>query len=314
MTAATVGTIMTIRRVRSQIMQRPVLDRKTIPTNLFQGAAMFSRLAYNEPIDVWKGISTQGQEVLLKWIEEDSPDGLKFEFIDATPLEDTQLYIWKGTSSGKIVVAFRGTLNTRDAMNALDVKLCGVAVDGNKWATTTYNLKLTEQEKDAPVSMRIHKGFLRQYLAIRKTLMEALQGHEDDEIVITGHSLGGALASLAALDLNSAGYKMVYMVTFGAPRVGDQLFAERFEAADSNCTSFRIFKDRDPIPQILMSPKYFHVGKGLLLDDWGNLRHISKDLETVLRPFLMLGSIHTTKLVTDHSTETYIDLLLEPKA
>jgi pimeloyl-ACP methyl ester carboxylesterase len=198
-------------------------------------------------------------------------------------------------------------------VTALDVKLCGVCIDGNNWVSLRDLGNLAEYKKGAPVSMQIHTGFLKQYLAIRDTLMKALQKHEDaDEIVITGHSLGGALATLAALDLNRQGIHKISTVTFGAPRVGDQLFADLFETLDTSNQSFRIFKDRDPIPQILMSPQYFHVGKGLLLDDLGNLRHLSKDLECILRPFLMLGTLNTRTFVVEHSTETYINLLLKP--
>jgi len=39
-----------------------------------------------------------------------------------------------------------------------------------------------------------------------------------------GHSLGGALALLAQLDLIAAGYE-VTMYNFGQPRVGDKAFA-----------------------------------------------------------------------------------------
>jgi len=295
MKAATIGTILNAQRSRQQSIKCPILDKKKVPIDLFQAAALFSRLAYNEPIDMWKGIPENAKGVLLEW-----NDRLNFEYIDANPKEDTQLYICK--SAGKVVVAFRGTLNARDAMNALDVKLCGVRIDDfGKWVMT----------KDASeINMRIHTGFLKQYLAVRKKLFEALHEHKGDDIIVTGHSLGGALATLAALDLKSKKYN-IHTVTFGAPRVGDFQFAEHFQKIVNSDKTFRIFKDKDPIPQIFISPQYFHVGKSLLLDDQSNLRHISNDLEYTLRPFLVFGTLHTNQFIIEHSLDTYIDLLLK---
>lgn len=270
---------------------------------MFQGAALFSRLAYNEPFDIWKGISPAHQEIILKWIEADTPDELKIQYIDADPLEDTQLYICKHEASRKIVISFRGTLNARDALTALNVKLCSVEIDRNgKW--------LVGRDQ-----MKIHTGFLKQYLAVRQQLLEFFTKEnlcENDEIVITGHSLGGALASLAALDIfnicKETGAR-AQVVTFGAPRVGNHQFVGKFKNVVVPDSSFRIFKDRDPIPQILMTPHYFHVENGICLDDLGNLRQIKNDFKNVLHPFVMLGTLDSLKFIADHSTERYIDLL-----
>lgn len=47
--------------------------------------------------------------------------------------------------------------------------------------------------------------------------------HSDHCLTLTGHSLGGAIASLYALSCLRAGY-FVELVTFGAPMVGDDSF------------------------------------------------------------------------------------------
>ena len=44
-------------------------------------------------------------------------------------------------------------------------------------------------------------------------------------VIITGHSFGGALATLSAVELNQRGIK-ADLVTFGSPRVGNDKFAK----------------------------------------------------------------------------------------
>ena len=55
-----------------------------------------------------------------------------------------------------------------------------------------------------------------------------------------GHSLGGALATLAAYDLKGVAAKhnldvQVSCYTFGAPRVGNHAFAEDFDTIINDC-------------------------------------------------------------------------------
>ncbi|KAJ3086922.1 hypothetical protein HK102_012169 [Quaeritorhiza haematococci] len=50
-------------------------------------------------------------------------------------------------------------------------------------------------------------------------------------LALTGHSLGGALARLAAVDLNFRTIKFNDVYTFGAPRIGDAQFEAAYDAA-----------------------------------------------------------------------------------
>ncbi|OUM95312.1 MAG: hypothetical protein A9Z00_08075 [Thermobacillus sp. ZCTH02-B1] len=80
----------------------------------------------------------------------------------------------------------------------------------------------------APRMGRIHEGFARIYDSVRGEMAEAIRSIAGSKtLYIAGHSLGGALAVLAAADLASAGRRPV-VYTFGAPRVGDPRFACRF--------------------------------------------------------------------------------------
>jgi predicted lipase len=65
--------------------------------------------------------------------------------------------------------------------------------------------------------------------------------------VLTGHSLGGALAQLAAVELAQQGYN-ISLMTFGSPRVGDGTFANIINSLVSQ--NFRVTHWRDPVVHV----------------------------------------------------------------
>ena len=74
---------------------------------------------------------------------------------------------------------------------------------------------------------RIHLGFYTAYQELLKDVLPALHNEipfaqrSTMPIVVTGHSLGGALATIAAYELSLAGYLVKGVFTYGSPRVGD---------------------------------------------------------------------------------------------
>ena len=102
----------------------------------------------------------------------------------------------------------------------------------------------------------VHSGFLSQYLAIKDELFSKtsafISKYNPAKILITGHSLGGALASLCAVDfsqsLDSDQSKKIRCVTFGAPKPGDSKFCSVFRKKVPN--SHRLVLPYDPIPKV----------------------------------------------------------------
>jgi pimeloyl-ACP methyl ester carboxylesterase len=70
---------------------------------------------------------------------------------------------------------------------------------------------------------RVHQGFLAAYESVRSAIGDWLGPADGRRLVITGHSLGAAMATLLAADRPEA-----ELVTFGSPRVGDAAFAALF--------------------------------------------------------------------------------------
>lgn len=69
-----------------------------------------------------------------------------------------------------------------------------------------------------------------------------------------GHSLGGAVASLAADWVAQTLKYPTKLYTFGAPRVGTALFAKRTTAAIGATNIFRVYHRTDPVPMVPLYP------------------------------------------------------------
>jgi hypothetical protein len=146
----------------------------------------------------------------------------------------------------------------------------------------------------------VHFGFLRQFRAVEEHVSRFLQERvgKYDRIVFTGHSLGGALATIAAMEavVNNKTEVPVYCHTFGSPRVGDASFSALFnDAAETthqrpnrravsgregktvetesvvtesitqknridHINHWRVFDYADPVPMIPISNMFRHVG------------------------------------------------------
>jgi predicted lipase len=77
-------------------------------------------------------------------------------------------------------------------------------------------------------------------------------------MTICGHSLGGALATLLALDVaaNTA-FNNPAVYTYGSPRTGDSLFASTFDQVVKN--SYRVANRLDIVPTLPPPVDYDHV-------------------------------------------------------
>ena len=109
---------------------------------------------------------------------------------------------------------------------------------------------------NAPEGVEVHQGFLDSYRSVRTAVLMAVTATvakaSPKYCLVTGHSLGGALAVLAVLDLHQTGlagnFSSVLMYNYGQPRVGNQAFAQLYQALQP--ASFRVINQRDPVPHL----------------------------------------------------------------
>ena len=147
-----------------------------------------------------------------------------------------------------------------------------------------------------PDECRVHAGFLGQYTSGRTSIMDAVKFMANPKVVCTGHSLGGALSTLCALDVehNAEGDVETYCVTYGSPRVGGGHFCRLFDAVIDN--SFRFVDVNDPIPRVpLRAWGFKHVKGCFVTSPYG----YKPDLEQVEASTLACCA------VSDHGIELY---------
>jgi len=106
------------------------------------------------------------------------------------------------------VVAFRGT-------------------DFNEWSDWGVNKRITPEATD---DGSIHSGFSRAYDGLSAQVSQLLAGRKIDHLWLTGHSLGGALATVCAYRLESSGEHHIHgLLTFGQPRIAKIELARRLD-------------------------------------------------------------------------------------
>jgi hypothetical protein len=149
----------------------------------------------------------------------------------------------------RLVVSFRGTEFFKDWLDDFDFT--------------------PEPYRSIPGRGTVHQGFQIVYEAVRENLRKLVQSKAPGckELLITGHSLGGALSALSAPDLlNDVAANLAPIVyTWAEPRVGHMDFVQFFDTRVNIC--YRIVNLWDVVPH-LPPPLalYEHEGSSLHID------------------------------------------------
>ena len=209
---------------------------------------------------------------LVKWIHNDK--------------SDTQGFV--ATKDKTIYVVWRGSESKKDFQNDASIDKVGFIEDGEK----------------------VHIGFKScwesvvgdTYDAI-DTALENLQG-ETTDIVVSGHSLGGAVATLYAYSIKKHfPHYNVSATTIGSPRVGNKVFKENYDK--SGIDTLRIVHNNDLVthtPYI----GFQHVNYQVRLDTDGNRLKNDKSLKSF---WLYIKAIFSGKNIKDHMGDGYIKAL-----
>ena len=152
---------------------------------------------------------------------------------------------------GILYVAFRGSANISNWL--------ANAIDSFK---PIREVRLFKEITDLSIEndIEVHEGFIDKLAAIYELVREEIDKFRNSaSLVLTGHSLGGALASLFYFCYNSdqnktdgkgsnIKLKISHAITFGAPRflINEKRFVDNYNARCPNL--IRVFNYDDPIP------------------------------------------------------------------
>ena len=135
------------------------------------------------------------------------------------------------------ILAVPGTENFKDAV--IDLTFDKVYFAGNTPEEFIENANKKNVSNDLP---KVHKGFNKYTQAMftekmlnikeeyQEHIIKLLKNNPNRKVYITGHSLGGAVATIGAARLISMGIdpNQIEILTFGAPAVGNQAFADEY--------------------------------------------------------------------------------------
>lgn len=168
------------------------------------------------------------------------------------------------------------------------------------WSDVTYPLKVP--------GAKIHNGFQSQWAAAKADVVkrfQSLKDHGITKVFLAGHSLGGAVATVAAAEIQTLFPDMrVELITYGAPMCGNAAFGENINHLMSSRIT-RVVNSGDPVPCLTQVVGYadniagevcFNEGSG----QWSTPReeHCNKDVADM------------SMSIKDHSMlESYIPLM-----
>ncbi|MEM0981514.1 MAG: lipase family protein, partial [Cyanobacteria bacterium P01_H01_bin.58] len=258
--------------------------------------------------DVWRKQNPADYvvDVIKFWLREgdrrhvvEIKDHFKY-FVDART--DTQAFMFK--KGPHIVLVFRGSQQVADWKTNFSFRLRPFAV---------YD----EANADDLPEGKVHRGFQDAWESIERRVVAQLRKWwtKESYFWVTGHSLGGALASLAATSLDYQGFKVNGLYTFGQPRVGEWKFVRQVNARMGKRMT-RYVNNNDVVPMVptqinLLAPTklYGHMGQFRYFNSRGQLRK-----QSVLgqrwgdRALGLLISLRQPGLdiIADHMMEFYV--------
>jgi predicted lipase len=164
------------------------------------------------------------------------------------------------SNPGYVLIAFRGTDEPDDWLD--NVKVLPIDFPSNPAQQASDQQPNNQQPADQKPLGKIHQGFYNAFLDIWDEMDKLLRlpEYKKRPFWITGHSLGGALATVAGLQLTYESRPFYGIYTFGQPRVCDRDLMRHFNAEHQKIF-FRFQNDNDIVTRIPAAiAGYSHVG------------------------------------------------------
>ena len=120
---------------------------------------------------------------------------------------------------------------------------------------------------------RVHRGFQSALMDVWPAMRARLANYPQRPLWLTGHSLGGAMATLAAAQLADADESFIGVYTFGSPRCGGKKFSRVYEI-EAGARSHRVHNNSDIVTRFpTRQMNYRHVGRLAYITESGEIKH-----------------------------------------
>lgn len=161
---------------------------------------------------------------------------------------------------------------------------------------------------DLCATCRVHAGFWSSWLEAREGVLAALQetaaSHPSSKVVVVGHSLGGALAALAAADLKKRGIA-ADLYSYGAPRIGGTATSD-FISNQGMGSVYRVTHKNDPVPRLPPVPLGFaHISPEYYISSPNNAVPTAADITQYDGSFNLNGNTGNNPLQLDISAHLW---------
>ncbi|KAF2685303.1 alpha/beta-hydrolase [Lentithecium fluviatile CBS 122367] len=144
---------------------------------------------------------------------------------------DATGFVAVDTTNSLIVISFRGSSSVRNWISNANFGLSDVSWCDDCSAHAGFKASWEEAEAGVLAAVTAAKA-----------------EHPDFKVIATGHSLGGAMASLAAGALRATG-TAVDLYTYGAPKPGNDELSAFLSGTDKGA-SYRVVKSQDTVPTL----------------------------------------------------------------
>jgi hypothetical protein len=215
-----------------------------------------------------------------------------------------------------IGVAFRGSQSPEDFIHDAECWLDKTGKRGHALCSGNWNYN--------GLTAEVHHGFLFDFDSIATDLMatvaRCLLPKPMKKVFVTGHSLGGALAVLAAVEFCRQSWNVAGVYTFGQPRVGNAAFVSVYNHAPAGFPhqlgeiTFRVVNENDIVPRVPVAVPlpfldgYRHGGQEIFLCAPNGVLtnpHWWETADSDSIGFLRAMLKHTDVLVGDHYLAAY---------
>jgi triacylglycerol lipase len=168
---------------------------------------------------------------------------LNYDIVKFFDVNGAQAYLLK--SSSDYVLSFRGTEVSQPSDVLADLKV----------------RKVPEESGGM-----VHRGFKKETDKLWGSIIETIK--DIDKIYVTGHSLGAAMATIAASRIPS---KVIALVTFGSPRVGNRAFVNSLSV-----DHYRVQNNCDTVTKVpFLFLNFRHHGTHKYMNFYGEFRDLT---------------------------------------